>query len=88
MKKLRKRIFAAVLAALMMVTAMPVTVLYASAETGSVSGNAAGQAGTDDTEETGDGDTEETETDDAEETGDSDTEAVGTDTAECICKTL
>ena len=97
MKKLRKRIFAAVLAALMMVTAMPITALYASAETGSVSGNAAGQAGTEDTEETGDGDTEETETDGAEEAGDSDTDepaqepltgSLEEDTAQCICETL
>ena len=95
MKKLRKRIFAAVLAALMMVTAMPVTVLYASAET--VSDNAIGQAGTEDTEETADGDTEETGTDGAEATGDSDTEEpaqepptgpLEEDTAECICKVL
>lgn len=43
MKKLRKRIFAAVLAALMMVTAMPATALYASAETETVSDNAIGE---------------------------------------------
>ena len=95
MKKLRKRIFAAVLAALMMVTAMPVTVLYASAET--VSDNAIGQAGTEDTEETVDGDTEETETDGAGETVDGDTEEpaqeppagpLEDDTAKCICETL
>lgn len=36
MKKLRKRVFAAVLAALMLATAMPVTALYASAETGDI----------------------------------------------------
>ena len=67
MKKLRKRIFAAVLAAFMIVTAMPVTALYASAET--VSDNAIEQAGTEDTEETVDGDTEETETDGAGTSG-------------------
>lgn len=95
MKKLRKRIFAAVLAALMMITAMPATALYASAET--VSDNAIGQAGTEDTEETVDGDTEETGTDGAEATGDSDTEEpaqeppagpLEDDTAKCICETL
>ncbi len=97
MRKLRRRIFAAVLAAFMIVTAMPVTALYASAETGSVSGNAAGQAGTEDIEENGDGDTEETETDDSEGTGDSDTEEPAQeppagppeeDAAKCICETL
>ena len=97
MKKLRKRIFAAVLAALMMVTAMPVTVLYASAETETVSDNAIGQAGTEDTEETVDGDTEETEIDGAGETVDGGTEEpaqepsagpLEEDTARCICETL
>ena len=77
MKKLRKRIFAAVLAALMMITAMPATALYASAETGSVSGSAIGQAGTG-----------EPGTEDTAETGDGDTEDTDTDTAECICKVL
>ncbi len=95
MKKLRRRIFAAVLAALMMITAMPATVLYASAET--VSDNAIEQAGTEDTEETVDGDTEETETDGAGETVDGDTEEpaqepptgpLEEDTARCICETL
>ena len=95
MKKLRRRIFAAVLAALMMITAMPATALYASAET--VSDNAIEQAGTEDTEETVDGDTEETETDGAGETVDGDTEEpaqepptgpLEEDTAECICKVL
>ena len=54
MKQLKKRIFAAVLAALMLTTAMPGTALYASAETETVSDNAIGQAGT---EETGTEDT-------------------------------
>ena len=97
MKKLRKRIFAAVLAALMMVTAMPATALYASAETETVSDNAIGQAGTEDTEETVDGDTEETEIDGAGETVDGGTEEpaqepsagpLEEDTARCICETL
>ena len=97
MKKLRRRIFAAVLAALMMVTAMPTTALYASAETETVSDNAIGQAGTEDTEETVDGDTEETEIDGAGETVDGGTEEpaqepsagpLEEDTARCICETL
>lgn len=79
MKKLRGRVFTAVLAALMLVTVMPGTALYASAEPESVSGNTVGQAGTEEAEETGDGDIEKPETDDAEETGDDDTEEPGTD---------
>ncbi len=51
-KKRKKRIFTAVLAALMLATAIPATALSASAETGSVSGNDIEQAGAEDTEKT------------------------------------
>lgn len=86
MKQLRKRVFAVVLAALMLVTAMPGTALYASAETGDVieqaetgeaSGTAIEQAETEDTEKKETDNTEEAETGgstDKPETGDGDTE--------------
>lgn len=52
MKMIRNRVFAAVLAALMLVTAMPVTALYASAEAGDVPGNTIEQAEAGNTEYT------------------------------------
>lgn len=52
MKKIRNRVFAAVLAALMLVTAMPVTALYASAEAGDIPGNTIEQAEAENTEYT------------------------------------